>query len=587
VHSSEVHGAGGRHGRHSDTADVERLFDLATDLLATAGPDGYFARLNPAWEQVLGWTRAELMSQPYLELVHPDDREATAQAAAHVHEPGYQITGLESRYRHRDGGWRWLLWSATTDGESWYSVAKDITDRKHLEHRAVHDPLTGLPNRLVFSDRVSRALATAARNGRMVALLFIDLDRFKIVNDSLGHAVGDAALTAAAVRLSATVRASDTVARIGGDEFVVLAEDVSGPDEAVTLARRVVAAFTTPIPAAGESIDLRASVGVAIADPSERRPNAEELLREADMAMYRAKAAGRARFEFFDAGMRREVRDRIELAGDLRHAVERAELVLHYQPIISLADGSVAGHEALMRWQHPRLGLLAPGRFIDLAEEHGLLIEIGRWSLETACRQGAAWRHDGHDVTVAVNVTPSQLERGDGFATVRDALAMSGLPATALWLELVPQASSDNVRLAESLAAIKELGVRVALHDFGSAAVGLRTVRELPLDAVKLDRAFVAGVADDVRDRAILVALLSLCDEMGLLAIAEGVETEEQAAQLARSGCDYAQGFWFAPPLPVDELELGGYRMRARPGLGDPSQIRELMRQIGIPARLQ
>jgi len=585
VHNSEVHGSGERHGRRSDTADVERLFDLATDLLATAGPDGYFARLNPAWEQVLGWTRAELVSQPYLELVHPDDREATAEGIAHIHEPGYQITG-QNRYRHRDGGWRWLLWSATTDGERWYAVAKDITDRKHLEHRAVHDPLTGLPNRLVFSDRVSRALAAAARNGRIVALLFIDLDGFKIVNDSLGHAIGDGALTAAAVRLSATVRASDTVARIGGDEFVVLAEDVTGPDEAVSLARRVVAAFRNPILVAGESLDLGASVGVAIADPAERRPDAEELLREADMAMYRAKAAGRARFEFFDAGMRREVRDRIELAGDLRHAVERSELVLHYQPIISVADGSVAGFEALMRWQHPRLGLLAPGRFIDLAEEHGLLIEIGRWSLETACRQGAAWRRDGHDVTVAVNVTPGQLERGDGFATVRDALAMSGLPATALWLELVPQGSSDNTQVAESLAAIKALGVHVALHNFGSAAVGLRTVRELPLDAVKLDRSFIAGVAEDVRDRAILVALLSLCDEMGLLAIAEGVETEAQAAQLDRSGCDYAQGFWFAPPLPADEIELGGYRMRAHPGLGDPSQIRELMRQIGIPARL-
>jgi diguanylate cyclase (GGDEF)-like protein/PAS domain S-box-containing protein len=562
------------------------LFELSTDLLATVGPDGRFAELSPSW-RVVGWSERELKAKPFSEFIHRDDREHTVAMIAKAKLAPAVIT-FEARFRHTDGNWCWLAFKLRSDGETLYLAAKDVTERKLLELRTIHDDLTGLPNRALVMDRLAHALHREVRSGGSVAVLFIDLDRFKSVNDTRGHETGDAVLVAAARRLETMVRAGDTVGRLSGDEFVVIAENLEGDPRAEALADRIVEGFKEPLEAGDQHVVVGASVGMVLADAT-GNVTPERLLREADTAMYRAKGAGRGRFELFDYVMRREVSDRLQLARELEDALPRGELRLEYQPVVSLSDGVVAACEALLRWDHPRRGVVVPPvAFIPLAEQNGLILPIGDWVLEQACRQAAEWRREGRDLSVSVNVSPSQLAQ-PGFADRVDAIVRRvGLPAQCLCLELVEATVARQPdRIGDTLRDLRSRGVRIALDDFGTGATSLAHFRGLPLDVIKLDRAFVSGLREGETSRAIVTALLSLADGLGMSVVAEGVEREDQAAELRGLGCGLVQGFWFGRPERPESLPLDGFNARARPGLGDPFVIREFMRQIGIPARIQ
>lgn len=461
---------------HPGEGAVLKLFELSPDLIATAGPDGRFAEVNPAWETRLGWSPAELTARPFIDFVHPEDRARTQEIAARIARCGSVVTGFENRFRHRDGSWRWLSWGARSDAGTWYAVAQDVTERKRRELR---DTLTGLPNRALLLDRLGHALDQVARRRGTVAVLFIDLDRFKAVNDTRGHETGDAVLVAAARRLEDTVRSGDTVGRLAGDEFVVIAEDLTGESHGASLAERIVEAFKAPLVTNGDEVLVGASVGVVTADATDR-PTADRMLAEADNAMYRAKAAGWGRSELFDAGMRAEVSERLQLARELSHALSRRELRLVFQPVIALADGVVAGCEALLRWHHPERGVVPPAAFVPLAEQNGLILPIGEWVLEEACRQGAEWRRAGRDLSVSVNVSPLQLAQPDFADTVDSIVRRAGLPAQCLCLELAEATVARQPdRIGATLRDLRSRGVRIALDDFGKGATSFAHFRNL------------------------------------------------------------------------------------------------------------
>ncbi|MGH2918765.1 MAG: putative bifunctional diguanylate cyclase/phosphodiesterase [Solirubrobacteraceae bacterium] len=454
-----------------------------------------------------------------------------------------------------------------------------------LQRRALYDGLTGLPNRSLFDDRLDQALARLARARDCLAVLFVDIDGLKAVNDSLGHDAGDEMLFAAARRLVAAVRETDTVARIGGDEFLVVACGLSGVNEATHVAQRLEDAFERPLHAGGEDLPVSASIGVATT--SDAATPAHELVRMADVAMYRAKANGGGCWVRFDDRMAREVGARLKVEGELRVAPGRDELSVHYQPIVRLEDATVVGCEALVRWNHPRRGLLSPDAFIPLAEDNGLVVPIGTWVLDEACRQAAAWRQRGIDMSISVNVSPRQLNQPDFVDIVRQTLSQRGLPAPSLCLEITETAMVRRLeRLAPRLERLKRLGVRLAMDDFGRGFSSLSHLRGLPIDVIKIDGSFVDSVSVVGPDRAIIAAIVSLGHEMGLTVIAEHIERDDQLAALRRLGCPLGQGYLFAPPNPPEALDLDGFDARGRPGFGDPYVIREFMRQIGIPARM-
>ena len=425
-----------------------------------------------------------------------------------------------------------------------------------LAHVAVHDTLTGLPNRVLLADRLSQALRRSAREGSSVAVLFIDLDRFKFVNDSRGHAVGDELLLAVAGRLRGVVRDHDTVARFGGDEFVVVCEDRDAAAQASCIARRIADTLREPVLTDDQEVFLGASIGIAVADRGAASP--ESLLRDADAAMYRAKERGRDRCEFFDAVMRTEAVARLETQSALHRAVERDELRLHYQPVVDLASGAVCGVEALVRWARPNHGLVGPGAFIPLAEETGLIVPIGRWVLEESARQVARWQEarPGQPLAVNVNLSAAQLRQPDLIADLAAVLAASRLDPGALCLELTESTFMEEADgHGAALAALKALGVNLAIDDFGTGYSSLTYLKRFPVNVLKIDQAFVGGLGRDASDTAIVRSVIDLAHALGLTVVAEGVETAEQAAHLRRLGCDLAQGYYFARPLPPDELD--------------------------------
>jgi diguanylate cyclase (GGDEF)-like protein len=423
-----------------------------------------------------------------------------------------------------------------------------------LAHRVLHDPLTDLPNRTLFLDRLEIALARLRRQQTSIAVLFIDLDNFKVVNDSLGHNAGDKLLVELGGRLRAAIRPSDTIARFGGDEFVVLCEDITEAHDAVVVGERIVAAAIEPFMLEGREMFVSASVGVALAIDGEATP--ETLLRDADAAMYRAKERGRGRVEVFDEALRTRIMERLDLENGLRRALQRDELRVYYQPEVSAAQGRMVALEALVRWEHPDRGLLEPREFVPLAEETGLIVEIGAWVLNEACMQVAAWRRNGSQVDLAVNVSSRQLVQPDIVEVVRSALERSGLPAESLCLEITESAVMRDPEAAlATLTLVKELGVKIALDDFGVGFSSLAQLKEmLPLHALKVDRSFISGLADDDRNSAIVAAVVMMATTLGLTAIAEGVETEAQALQARALGCDVSQGFFFTRPEPADRM---------------------------------
>jgi diguanylate cyclase (GGDEF)-like protein/PAS domain S-box-containing protein len=439
------------------------------------------------------------------------------------------------------------------------NVLGDAFERQQTEddirHRALHDSLTGLPNRVLFLDRLQQALERLRRRRSLTAILFLDIDRFKPLNDRLGRQAGDALLAAAAPRLKQVVRSSDTVARFGGDEFGILLEDISGEGDAIDMAERIAEMFTQPFALDGAEHLVTTSMGIALARGVEL---AEDLIRDADAAMYRAKERGRARYELFDEGMRGRAISRRRVENDLRRALERDELRLDYQPLVSLHDKSVVGVEALLRWEHPERGLISPDDFIHVAEENGLIEPIGRWVLERASRQAAYWyaaRPDAAPIEMSVNLSAVQVAHRDPAEVVATVLRATGLDPGCLTLEITESVMlADAEGLTEALRALKALGVRLVLDDFGTGYSSLAYLTRLPLDALKVDRSFIDGLGTEPRDTAITEAIVAMSHALSLQVVGEGAETALQVAELARMGCDFVQGYHFSRPVPAHEI---------------------------------
>ncbi|HEX2039798.1 MAG TPA: EAL domain-containing protein [Acidimicrobiales bacterium] len=421
-------------------------------------------------------------------------------------------------------------------------------------HQATHDALTGLPNRTLVIDRLTHALARSRRTPRGLAVLFVDLDRFKVVNDSLGHSVGDEVLIQIAERLQSAVRPGDTVSRLAGDEFVVVCEEFEDEADLLRLGERMAHAIARPLHLYGRETIITASIGIAIACPETR---AEDLLRDADVAMYRAKERGRSRIEVFDEAMRTRMLDRLETEHALRVAIQQGALVLHYQPTVCLTTGRVLSFEALVRWQHPERGLVPPSEFVPLAEDTGLIVPLGRWALRTACEQLAAWRTARPELDhlqVSVNLSARQFADPHLVALVSEALAASALPPDRLWLEITESALMEEAEATvDTLRALRALGVRISIDDFGTGYSSLSYLKRFPVDVLKIDRSFVDGLGVDPEDQAIVTAIVSLARALGLGVVAEGVETAEQLDEVRRLGCNSVQGYYLGRPRVASE----------------------------------
>jgi diguanylate cyclase (GGDEF)-like protein/PAS domain S-box-containing protein len=542
---------------HAPHGHLARLFACSPDLLATADRRGYLTSLNPAWRETLGWTEDELKAEPYLNFVHPEDVERTCTQLAHAMDPEPYRVAYESRLRTREGTYRWLLWSAAWDGEQWSLVAKDITARKERERQALHDPLTGVANRALATDRLGAAIRRIQRSSTAAVALLVDIDDLTTINDTHGHQCGDSVLRAVAERLTERLRQSDTVGRFGGDRFLVVADGVAdGSARAVeAVIERVSGAFARPVPTRNGLLTVSGTIGVAVAQDPDADP--EDVIRDADVALRRAKQRGRGQVEVFDHALAEEVRERIELAAELRGALQREELRVVFQPLVALADGTPVGYEALLRWQHPERGLLGPGAFMRIAEDDGLIVPIGAWVLEQSCRQLAAWHAEGRDVWVSVNVSARQLAQQDFVAVVERALRNTGVQPRKVCLEITETAVLRRPEAARrSLEALRRLGVRVALDDFGLGYSSLTHLKSLPVDVVKVDRSFIADLVESTEDRAVVEAVLTMARRMGLTVVAEGVETADQDELLRQMGCPVVQGYLYGRPQPASEVPL-------------------------------
>ncbi len=533
---------------------------------------------SPRWKAVLGYGESELSSDPgeWLGRVHPNDlNRLRADLETHIGRNGSRAPFAghwenEHRIRHRDGSYRWILSRGIavrkSDGKA-YRMAGSLTDislRKKAEerllHDALHDALTRLPNRTLFLDRLGVAMARAHRQSddsvSCSAVLFLDVDRFKHVNDSLGHLAGDSLLVAMARRLLAILRPGDTVARLGGDEFAILV-DISRAETAELLAQRIHKELAVPFDLDGHEVLVTVSIGISTVPGDHRRP--EDILREADIAMYQAKVGGRAGSRVFDKQMHTRAAAMLTFESDLSQAAEREELRLHYQPMISFAEDCIVGFEALLRWQHPDRGLILPEEIISVAEDTGLIVQIGIWVMEEACARMVEWQahHEmTQDLSMSINLSSQQVMQPDLVETILRVLEQSGLNPSCLRLELTESVIMDNAEsVVTKLTQLRSLGVQVHVDDFGTGYSSLSYLQRLPVDTLKIDRTFVAqmGIHDDSSE--IVGAIISLARNLGMSVAAEGVETAEQAAGLKALECEYGQGFFYYRPLEGPAIE--------------------------------
>ena len=498
----------------------------------------------------------------------PEERQLLRAAVGNAAKGVSEELDCESRVANAAGEWMWIHWRGRVTQRApgggalrMTGTCTNISKRKAAEERAewlaTRDGLTGLPNRVLLHDRLEQAVVNAARHATGFAFMFIDLDRFKNINDSLGHAAGDELLKGVAARLSACVRASDTVARLGGDEFAVLLENLRDDDDegAQSVAQKMISSLAAPMLVEGQPLSTSCSIGISVY-PADGRDSAT-LMKNADVAMYYAKEKGRNNFQFFSSDMNARAQERLSVENYLRLALKRQELVLHYQPRMRVADGSLAGVEALIRWQHPRRGLLAPGKFIDVAEDTGLIVAIGEWVLETACAQLRQWQARVPGLRLSINLSVGQVGDGDRLhAAVAGAIAGAGLDPGTLELELTESHLMQNIgEKAGLLNRLGALGVGLAIDDFGTGYSSLSYLKRLPVDAIKIDSSFVRDLQADPNDEAIVRAILAMAHSLKLNVVAEGVETDGQLAALRELGCDEYQGFLESPALPAPEFE--------------------------------
>jgi diguanylate cyclase (GGDEF)-like protein/PAS domain S-box-containing protein len=542
-----------------------RSFEDAAIGMALVASNGRFLRTNRSLGELLGYREVELLGKTFQDITHPDDLDADLDQVRRMLVGEIRTYQMEKRYFHKEGHVVWVLLSVSLvhdeEGDPLYFVSQiqDISERKvleeRLEHRAFHDCLTELPNRHLFMDRLGQALSRTRRRHKQVAVLFMDLDRFKVVNDSLGHEVGDLLLTVVAQRLRRCLRPEDTLARFGGDEFVVMIDAVDDPAQAVQVAERITEELRSPFIIEGRDLYVIASIGISLGDARTRDP--DDLLREADTAMYRAKDEG-GDFRVFNPAMYERAFRRLEVENDLRRAIEQEEFVVHYQPIVDLQTGELWGMEALVRWDHPERGLLEPSEFVPVAEQSGLVIPMGEQILREACFRAKEWQEENPRIpslVMSVNLSASQLSRLDLADTVERVLGETGLEGNRLILDVTEtvyvKVLAGNTAILDRL---RGLGVRFSIDDFGTGYSSLSYLRRLPADAIKIDQYFVRGLGENVEDKAVVRMIIELAHTLGLEVIAEGVETEEQADLLKEMGCDFAQGYHFSKPFPPEAV---------------------------------
>ncbi|MCC2956626.1 EAL domain-containing protein [Massilia sp. IC2-477] len=533
-----------------------RVFENAHEAIIVMDAEYRVQAVNQAFTGITGFSAADIIGSTLASLPWGQGQEGGG-----FYEKIWSQLDGHDRWQGelpavRKNGESYTAWVALTtirdphgQASNYMAMLSDISERKRVEervrHQAEHDALTGLPNRALFLDRMHHALATWRRQRDSFAVLFLDLDHFKAVNDTNGHQTGDAVLREVAARLRGCVRRVDTISRLGGDEFVMLLADIGGVDQAAHVASAVMQAVSRPIDAAGQQLSLTTSIGVAIC-PTDGQ-DVDTLMHHADVAMYHAKESGRSSFRFFSPEMNARVVERGELEGRLRQALERGEFVLEYQPELDVGSGKVIGMEALIRWRHPERGLLLPHEFLPVAEECGLIVPIGEWVLGEACTQARAWRDAGHAVTVAVNLSDIQFLHSRLLDTVDAALTQSGLAPAWLDLEITEGAimRGDQV-LDETVAALRGRGVQLTIDRFGTGLSSLSSLRRFPLSKLKIDRSFVSDIEHDPMDAALIPAIIAVARSLRLRVVAEGVETEEQLRFLRRHGCDHYQGFYAA-----------------------------------------
>ncbi len=535
-------------------------WNLATNVI-------YF---SDRWKAMLGYQEHEIADKPeeWFDRVHHADQVRMREEIA-AHQNGL-TPHLESvhRVRHKDGTFRWMLSRGLAIRDRSGKPVRMAGSQTDITEGKVSDPLTGLPNRLLFLDRLDRLMKHSKRHSeRLFAVLFLDLDAFKMINDSLGHLIGDQLLLGVAKRLEKCLRSSDTVARLaqetftlarmGGDEFTVLLDDLKEPADADRAAERIMEGLSAPFELEGKEVFTSASIGIALCNPSYQHP--EEIMRDADTAMYRAKSLGKARYEVFNADMRASVMARLELETDLRRALERGEFRNFYQPIVSLDNGEIIGFEALLRWQHPTRGLLGPKEFISVAEDTGLIRELGWWSLREACCRISEWNSHvggGRHLTVSVNLSIKQFIQPNLVENIGILLKELNMAPDSLKLEITESTVMEDPSTAvEMLQQMKALGIRLAIDDFGTGYSSLSYLHRFPLDTLKIDRSFISGATGGVNGMEIARTIMPLAKNLQLDVVAEGVETAEQVQELKKLDCKYAQGYFFSKPLSRDEAE--------------------------------
>jgi diguanylate cyclase (GGDEF)-like protein/PAS domain S-box-containing protein len=552
--------------RHIDALrESEQRFRSAFDHASGMGlvaPNGRWIQVNKSLCDMLGFSEAELLLGTFQRITHPDDLNLILEQLNKLREGTISSLQVEQRYFHKTGQVRWVLLSVATINDNQNQSAnlifqmQDISDRKQAEkklvHDAFHDALTGLPNRMFFMDQLKQSVQRVKRTQQLpFAVLFLDFDRFKIINDSLGHMVGDQLLIAIANRLRASVRPGDTVARLGGDEFTILLDSLKRPDDAIDLARRLLSSLSEHFKLPGREVFITASIGVALSTCGYE--HAEDVLRDADTAMYRAKSLGRARYEIFDKGMHAHATDSMQIETDLWRALERDELTLDYQPIVSLRTGRIAGFEALLRWLHPSRGIVSPLEFISVAEETGLIIPMGQWVLNQACRQTREWQKrypQKPPLQVSVNLSPKQFMQRDLIDQISLALDSGGLSPASLKVEITEGMVMQNVESTmQMLGQLQALGVAISLDDFGTGYSSLSYLHRFPISTLKIDQSFVSSMSNNQESLEIVRTILGLARNLKMEVIAEGVETLEQAVELRAMNCEYGQGYYFSKAL--------------------------------------
>ncbi|SEK18789.1 PAS domain S-box-containing protein/diguanylate cyclase (GGDEF) domain-containing protein [Blastococcus sp. DSM 46786] len=544
----------------------------ASDVITVVDPSGTVTYQTPSVGWVLGYPPGTLIGTDIHDLVHPEDARTFRDQLASVVRGAPPTSSPAVRMRHRNGSWRWTetVVNDLRDDPAVTGIVlttRDVSDRRELEEQlrtqAFYDPLTGLPNRALFMERLRAAEELEHDTGTPAAVLFLDLDNLKAVNDTLGHDGGDALLEVVAQRIGACLRPGDTLARLAGDEFAVLLGGPQSGEMAPRVAERILAALREPVLVVDRMV--RAGLSIGLATTTTAGVSGIGLLRAADIAMYVAKTSGKGRCEVFQPSHHADHLDRERLQADLYQALERQELVLHYQPIVDLTPRRVTGYEALVRWEHPTRGMVPPVQFITLAEDSGLIVPIGRWILREATRQAAAWQQsDGRGPRMSVNVSVRQFQHPDLVDDVTEALRASGLAPDRLTLEITESLfAEDTAGTTQKLEALKALGIRLALDDFGTGYSSLSYLRRFPIDVLKIDKSFVHGIATCSEDRAVIGAIVALGQILDLVLVAEGIETADELAALEQLGVQYGQGYHLGRPAPPQHASPGAERRRS------------------------